>query len=151
MPLSTLRFVREAIQQRRSRNVLRDLLVLGLRTLAVVLLALALARPLWGPQPLVSDRQSGEAVRVVLLDVSQSMRATVGAVQQIEQAKTLAANRYLNYRPGLRANLILAGATPRSVFEGPSTNFAASCGRIWPAAGRCRNDWTSRPHWNGPA
>jgi hypothetical protein len=123
MPLSTLRFVREAIQQRRSRNVLRDLIVLGLRMAAVALLALALARPLWGPQPLISDRQSGDAVRVVLLDVSQSMQATVGAVQQIEQAKTLAANRYLNYRPGLRANLILAGAVPRSVFEGPSTNF----------------------------
>ena len=32
---------------------------------------------------------------------------------------------YLRYRPGLSANLILAGASPRPVFEGPSTNFQA--------------------------
>lgn len=125
LPLSTFRFVREAVQQRRARHWLRDFIVLALRTLAVAMFALALARPQWGKQPLVSDRESGDAVRVVLLDVSQSMAATVGAVQQVDQAKTRAANYYLRYRPGLSANLILAGAKPRAVFEGPSTNFEA--------------------------
>ena len=123
MPLSTLRFVREAIHQRRARHLLRDLLILGLRTLAVAMLALAVARPLFGPQPLAAERQSGDTVRIVLVDVSQSMAATVGATQQIAQARTLAANQYLQYETGLWANLILAGATPRTVFEGPSTNF----------------------------
>jgi len=123
MPLSTLRFVREAIYQRRARHLLRDLLILSLRTLAVALLALAVARPLLGPQPLAADRQSGDTVRIVLVDVSQSMAATIGATQQIAQARALAANRYLQYETGLWANLILAGATPRTVFDGPSTNF----------------------------
>ncbi len=45
MPLSTLRFVREAIRQQRSRHRLRDWLILALRTLAVACLAFALARP----------------------------------------------------------------------------------------------------------
>ena len=45
LPLSTLRFVREAVRQRRARSWLRDLLVLLLRTAAVILLALAVARP----------------------------------------------------------------------------------------------------------
>jgi hypothetical protein len=125
LPLSTLRFVREAIHHRRARHWLRDFLVLALRTLAIVLLALVVARPLLGPQPLVSDRVSGDAVRVVIVDVSQSMGATVGAVQEIARAKALAADRYLRYRAGLWANLILAGAAPRAVFEGPSINFAA--------------------------
>ena len=123
MPLSTLRFVREAIHQRRARHLLRDLLILGLRTLAVVMLALAVARPLFGPQPLAADHRSGDTVRIVLVDASQSMAATVGATQQIAQARTLAANQYLQYESGLWANLILAAATPRTVFEGPSTNF----------------------------
>jgi hypothetical protein len=123
MPLSTLRFVREAIHQRRAKHLLRDVLILGLRTLAVVMLALALARPLFGPQPLAAEHQSGDTVRIVLVDCSQSMAAMVGATQQIAQARTLAANQYLQYESGLSANLVLAGATPRTVFDGPSTNF----------------------------
>ena len=95
MPLSTLRFVREAIHQRRAKHLLRDLLILGLRVLAVALLALAVARPLFAPQPLAAERQAGDTVRIVLVDVSQSMAATVGATQQIAQARTLAANQYL--------------------------------------------------------
>jgi hypothetical protein len=123
MPLSTLRFVREAIHQRRSMHLLRDLLILGLRVLAVAMLALAVARPLLGPQPLAAEHRSGDTVRIVLLDVSQSMGATVGATQQIAKARALAANQYLQYETGLWANVILAGAAPHAVFDGPSTNF----------------------------
>ena len=124
MPLSTLRFVREAIRQRRTRHRLRDLLVLALRTAAVLLLAAALARPQWGRQATVSDEEAGDAVRVVVLDLSQSMAATTGSVQAIERARPIAAD-YLQYRPGLRANLILAAASSRAVFDGPSSNFDA--------------------------
>jgi hypothetical protein len=124
LPLSTLRFVREAVHQRRARHRLRDLVILALRTAAVLLLALAVARPQWGERPLVSDRQAGDTVRVVILDVSQSMAATERGIEAIERARTAAAG-YLRYRPGLQANLILAGAMPRGVFEGPSTNFDA--------------------------
>lgn len=124
MPLSTLRFVREAIRQRRARHRLRDALVLALRTLAILLLALAVARPHWGDRPLVSDGQAGDAVRVVVLDTSQSMGATDGGIAGLERARTIAA-RYLRYQPGLQANLVLAGASPRGVFEEPSTNFDA--------------------------
>lgn len=124
MPLSTLRFVREAVRQRRARHRLRDFLILALRTLAVMLLALAIAQPQWGTRPLVSDREAGEAVRVVIVDVSQSMAATEGGIEAMERARTVAA-RLLRYRPGLRANLILAGARAEAVFEGPSTNFDA--------------------------
>jgi len=124
MPLSTLRFVRDAIRQRRARHRLRDFLILALRTAAVLLLALALARPEWGKRPLVSGGQDGNAVRVVVLDVSQSMTATDGGIAAIERARTIA-GRYLRYRPGLRANLVLAGAAPSAVFDQPSTNFQA--------------------------
>lgn len=124
MPLSTLRFVREAVHQQRTWHRLRDYVLLALRTIAVLMIALAVARPQWGRQAEVSDVQGADAVRVVILDVSQSMAARVGAVEQLERARTVAAN-FLRYRPGLAGNLILAGARPHGVFEGPSTNFDA--------------------------
>jgi len=122
LPLSTLRFVRQVIQDRRARHRLRDLLILALRALAVLLLALTVARPLWGRRPLVSDQNAGEAVRVVLLDVSQSMAAIDGSTQAIERARTIAAG-YLRDRPGLQADPLLAGGTAHAVFEQVSTNF----------------------------
>ena len=124
LPLSTLRFVREAIQQRRARHRLRDLIVLALRTMAVLLLAAAMARPQIGPRPLVSDRETGDTVRVVVLDVSQSMAASDRGIEAIERARTVAAE-HLRYRPGLWANLVVAGASPRAAFEQVSTNFDA--------------------------
>ena len=124
LPLSTVRFVREAIHQRRTRHRLRDFLVLLLRTLAVLLIAMTIARPQWGGQPLVSDQAPGSAVRAVILDVSQSMGAVEGGAEAGERARTVAAN-YLKYRPGLQANLIVAGASARPVFDRPSTNFEA--------------------------
>lgn len=124
MPLSTLRFVREAVHQQRAWRRLRDFVLLALRTLAILLVALAVARPQWSRTLQVADLQGSDAVRVVLLDVSQSMAVRVGAVEQMERARTVAAN-YLGYRPGLAANLILAGARPRCVFDRPSTNFDA--------------------------
>jgi hypothetical protein len=124
LPLSTLRFVQQAIRQRRARHRLRDFIILALRALAVALIVLAFARPLIGARPLVSASDAAEAERVVILDVSQSMAARDGGIELFERARPLAA-RYLSYRGGLRANLILAGSRPRAVFERPSNNFAA--------------------------
>ena len=124
LPLSTLRFVREAVRQRRTWRRLRDYILLALRTLAVLLIALAVARPQWGSRRQIADLASGDTVRVVVLDLSQSMAARTGAVELFERARTAAAG-YLRYRPGLAADLILAGARPRGVFDGPSTNFDA--------------------------
>ena len=74
LPLSTLRFVREAVQQRRARYRLRDLLILLLRTAAVALLAWAFARPLIGAKPTVAET-TGDAVRVVVVDRLAGARA----------------------------------------------------------------------------
>src|SRR3954447_12060636 len=122
-PLSTLRFVREAVQQRRARYRLRDLLILLLRAAAGALIAFAFARPLAGSRPLVADAP-GDAVRVVILDRSQSTAAVSHGVQAFERARPAAA-KYISYAPGLHANLILAGARPSPVFQTASTNFTA--------------------------
>src|SRR5262249_24925379 len=124
LPLSTVRFVRLAVEQRRARHRLRDAIILVLRMLAVLLLAWAIARPLLGQQPLVSPDETGEAARVILLDVSPSMAAGTGGIQLFERARPRAAG-YLNDQAGVQANLVSAGATARGVFDRLSTNFGA--------------------------
>ncbi|MBI1249385.1 VWA domain-containing protein [bacterium] len=121
--LSTLRFVRDAVQQRRAAHRLRDFIILALRTLAILLFAAAFAGPRWGTPALIAD-SDGDAVRVVMLDVSQSMGAVDGTTTVFQKARSVA-DKYLQYRPGLRTNLILVGARPAAVFDNVSTNFKA--------------------------
>jgi hypothetical protein len=124
MPLSTIRFVRAAVRQRRARSRLRDIIILSLRGLAVLLLAAAVARPLLGKQQLVAPDDSANAARVVLLDVSQSLAAQHRGVQLFQRARSVAAG-YLGEQPGSQADLILAGASARPAFTRLTTNFAA--------------------------
>src|SRR5688572_29108708 len=121
LPLSTLRFVREAIRQRRARHRLRDWLVLALRTLAVMALAAAIARPLWRGRSKAGVEPGASTVRVVLVDTSQSMGAASRGIQAIEQARVAAARR-LDFEPGLQADLVLAAAAPKAIFSAPSAN-----------------------------
>lgn len=123
LPFSTLRFVRDAVQQRKARNRLRDFVILALRTLAVLLIAVAVAKPVLDRYYVAAVDESAEVVRVVVLDVSQSMGAVTKGVQTFERARP-AALKHLSQQGGLRVNLILAGTAPRGVFERPSTNFA---------------------------
>lgn len=123
-PLSTIRFLSEVIQQRRARSRIRDLIVLLLRMLAVGMLAMALARPLWEQAPQVSAQAAGQTSRVVLIDVSQSMSAGVAGSNALQRAQA-AALRYLDYAPGMRADLVLVGAKPRAVFGRLSPNLAS--------------------------
>lgn len=124
LALSTIRFVREAVNQRRARHWLRDFLVLALRTAAVVLLAAAIARPFFGGsrEPVLDD--SAKVVRVVLLDVSQSMAAQSKGITSLDRGRPIAAQE-LQFRQELRANLLLAAAQPQAVFASASTNFSA--------------------------
>lgn len=123
-PLSTIRFVRAALRDQRARHRLRNFVILSLRALAILLLALAVARPLTATRPLVSPDEPGAAARVVVVDVSQSMAAENRGVQLFERARPAAA-AYLADRPDLRAGLILAGASARPVFDRLSGNTAA--------------------------
>jgi hypothetical protein len=124
LPLSTMRFVQEVIHQRRTFHRLRNFLILALRTLAVGLLAWAFTRPLIGEKPLIGADDSANTVRVVILDVSQSMAASARGISVFERARSVAAE-YLAHRAGLRANLILAGTKARPIFEQCSANVAA--------------------------
>ncbi|MEX0677958.1 MAG: BatA domain-containing protein [Pirellulales bacterium] len=124
LPFSTLRFVREVVQQRRARHRLRDFAILALRTLAVLLLAWAVARPLLGTRSGAVADASISVARVVVVDVSQSMAASHGGIEAFERARSRAAE-YLAHERGLRANLIRAGAAATATFDELSGNLAA--------------------------
>src|SRR5437867_2238775 len=123
-PLSTIRFLREVIEQRRARSRIRDLIVLLLRMLAVGMLAMALARPLWEQAPQVPAQSAGQASRVVLIDVSQSMSAGLAGSNALQRAQAVAL-RYLDYAPGMHADVVFVGAKPRDVFGRLSPNLAS--------------------------
>jgi len=122
MPLSTIKFVHEAVLHRRTRHRLRDAVVLAMRCLAVLLVALAVARPFLGQAGLSTVDDQADLVRVVVLDVSQSLAATSHGIEAFERARSLAAGQ-LEYRRGMKADLILAGARPASIFKRASSNF----------------------------
>jgi Aerotolerance regulator N-terminal/von Willebrand factor type A domain len=135
-PLATIRFLREVIEEKRSRSRLRDLLVLLLRMLAVGLLAMALARP-W-----INNSQAIEAIpddttaRVIVIDVSQSMSAKAAGTTSISQAQSIAL-KYLEYSPNLQANVILVGAKARPTFKSVSSNLAILREAVRSASPRC--------------
>src|SRR5438477_11821426 len=81
LPLSTIRFVREAVEQKRARYRLRDWIVLILRTLAVAIIAIAFARPMLGSKSIQNTPTDGKVVRIVILDQSLSMAASSGGVR----------------------------------------------------------------------
>jgi Aerotolerance regulator N-terminal/von Willebrand factor type A domain len=122
--LSTIKFLHEAVRDRRARNRLRDFLVLSCRTLAVLFFAIAIARPLFDRSSVVSPDPEGAVARVVILDVSQSMGAESHGVQSLERGRSVA-QMYLQDRPDIRAGLVLAGSGAESVFDRLSVNAAA--------------------------
>lgn len=122
--VSTLRFIQGAVAQRRARYRLRDLLVLLFRTAAILLLAAAIARPLLSHQQHAQSAETAEVSRIVLFDCSQSMGARDGGVVRFERGRPIVAG-LMKYAAGRKCNLLLAGASPNSVFAGPTSNLNA--------------------------
>ena len=122
LPYSTVRFLREAIKQRRALFRFRDLLVLCLRVLAVLFLAAAFARLFSRSSSLIAVEGDEPTLRVVLLDASQSMQARRSVVQVFDRAKATA-HEYVGYRSGLRADIVLAAARAQPLFDRLSENL----------------------------
>lgn len=123
-PLATFRFLREVLDEKRAKDRLRDWLVLLLRTLAIGLLAMALARPWLDQSNTIREIPQEATARVIVLDISQSMGTNVGGSNYLQRAQAIAI-RYLESSTDLHANVVLAGAKPRSEFATVSTNMSA--------------------------
>jgi len=98
-------FLREAIHRNRRFLVLRDLLLLALRTLAVLLFVLAMARPYRVAQQAAG--YAGEPVHaVVVIDNSQSMGYTPLTDSLLETARKKAAAFLRDLPDGSRVSLV---------------------------------------------
>lgn len=122
IPISTISFLYELIQQRRSRSKLRDILILLLRSIAIALIALAIARPRLTAPPIISPNPDTKTARVVIVDQSQSMAAGQGTSRPWERAQA-ASLRYLSYSDDMQAGVVFAGTKARSVYDQLSNNF----------------------------
>jgi hypothetical protein len=122
MEWAAMEFLLKAAVRNRRRVRLENLLLLALRTLLVVLLILAVARPFSREQDALASLfgASGPTERVILLDDSHSMRAGQGNRSAFEAGKTLArrlVERLHEERSSDRLTLLL-GSQPRQAEEG---------------------------------
>ena len=137
---AAMEFLRRAMRKTQRRLRLENLLLLLLRTAAVVLVALALARPVLEPIPLLSSLTAQERTVLIAIDRSASMAARGGGTAPWERARAMA----LEIVDGLRARdevyLLWVGDRPDAVFEGPT-----------PEKRRAREEIEGATPWDGGA
>jgi len=118
------KFLVEACAGQQSLHRLRTLLLLALRTLAVLALALLFARPFLKPSGAGNTADAAKRV-VLLLDASLSMRAVQRGVSLFSRAQAEAANVLRALESGSEAGIIVAGVTPRPLLPALSRNIPA--------------------------
>jgi hypothetical protein len=121
---AAMRFLLAAIRKNSRRIRIEQWLLLAVRTLLIVLVVTAMAKPFLeglGALPVIAGQRTH---RVIVLDGSLSMAYTVGDVTRFEQAKTLAAQLVKDARRGDVISLVLMADPPRNVIREPSPNHA---------------------------
>jgi Aerotolerance regulator N-terminal/von Willebrand factor type A domain/CARDB len=121
---AAMQFLLAAIRKNYRRIQLEQWLLLAVRTLIVVLVVLAMAKPFLeslGAIPVLAGQRTH---RVVVLDGSLSMAYAPAEVTRFEQAKLLAAQLVKDARRGDAISVILMSDPPRVVIGDPSPNHA---------------------------
>jgi hypothetical protein len=121
VPWAAMRFLLAAIRKNQRRIRIEQWLLLAVRTLIIVLIVTAMAKPFLESLGVVI---AGRRVhRVLVLDASLSMGYTAAGVTRFDQAKTLAAELVKSSRPGDAVSVVLMGHPPRVVVGAPSANL----------------------------
>ena len=118
------RFLLEACAGQQSLHRLRTIILLTLRTLAVLALALLFTRPFLKPTGAATAAESTKRVALVL-DASLSLRAVQRGVPLFARAQAEAADVLRALESGSEAAVILVGATPRALLPALSRNIPA--------------------------
>ena len=121
VPWAAMRFLLAALRKNRRRVRIEQWLLLAIRTLVVLLVVWAMAKPfLESFGAVLAGRRTH---RVLVLDASLSMGYTSAEMSRFDQAKALAAQLVNDSRPGDAISVILMGNPPRVVIGNPSRNL----------------------------
>jgi hypothetical protein len=104
------------------RERLRQILLLILRTAALVALALAVARPM-PPRPAAAAASTASRHVALVLDTSASMSYQLGGKTLLALAKTKARDLLSHLSPGDMVTLVTAGPEVRSVLQAPTADL----------------------------
>jgi hypothetical protein len=121
-PWAAMQFLLAAIRKNYRRMRLEQWLLLAVRTLLVVLLVLALAKPYLeslGAIPVLAGQRTH---RVLVLDGSLSMAYAPAETDRFDQAKALAAQLVKDARRGDAISVVLMADPPRIIIGDPSPN-----------------------------
>ena len=119
-------FLLKTLQQNKKRLQLRDLLLMILRTAAILLAALALARPtIAGGLGL-----GGSSATVIVLDTSLSMDARDGSTSRLEAAKERAKAAAVESAKGSACALVLLSDTATSELTEPTRDLGFITGAV---------------------
>src|SRR5438046_4429746 len=118
------KFLVEACAGQQAVHRLRTILLLTLRTLAVLALVLLFARPFLKPSGVANSAEAAKRV-VLVLDASLSMRAVQQGVPLFTRAQAEAADVLRSLEAGSESAIILAGSTPKPLLPALSRNISA--------------------------
>ena len=119
---AAMRFLLAAVRKNRRRVRIEQWLLLAIRTLVVILVVSAMAKPFL--ETFGAVIAGLRTHRVLVLDDSLSMGYTSGESSRFEQCKALAAQLVKDSRQGDAISLVLMGDPPRVVIGAPSSNLA---------------------------
>jgi hypothetical protein len=121
VPWAAMRFLMAAIRKNRRRIRIEQWLLLAVRTLLVLLVVSAMAKPfLESFGAVIAGRRTH---RVIVLDASLSMGYTSAEASRFDQAKALASQLVKDSRKGDAISVILMGDPPKVVIGDPTQNL----------------------------
>ncbi|MBY0397961.1 MAG: BatA domain-containing protein, partial [Thermoleophilia bacterium] len=122
VPWAAMRFLLAAVRKNQRRVKIEQWLLLAIRTLIIVLVVTAMAKPFLeslGAVPVLAGQRTH---RVLVLDGSLSMATAEGDRTRFEQAKELAGKIVEDARRGDAISLVLLADPPKVVIGAPSPN-----------------------------
>lgn len=122
VPWAAMEYLLAAMRRHSRRILIEQWILLAIRTLILVLFAVALAQPLWSWLPSLSGALSGggQTHWVLVIDVSYSMAADRGGKSRFEIAKELAAQVVQQSSQGDGFTLIALGDAPQAIIRAPA-------------------------------